>query len=182
MKTFFSLFLIALGVGLFFLYTDPQYQNIKQLQIESADYNQALNQSKVLLAQRQALNDQYDKIPQADLDRIGKLVPDSVDNVRLVIDINGIAAKRGLNIKGIRIQGGSTATGPSTTLGPDNNPFGSLSLAFTVTAPYDQFKGFLQDLEQSLRMVDVTALSFAASDKTADYDYSISLKTYWLKQ
>jgi len=180
MKAFFSLILIALAVGLFFLFTDPNYQHLKELQLQASDYNQALTQSKILLAQRQALSDQYDQIAPASLDRIKKLVPDSVDNVRLIIDINGIAARRGMTIKSIRIAGASGTT--QSALGPDNNPYGSISLTFAVTAPYDEFKQFLKDLEQSLRIVDITSLSFTSTDKGDQYNYSVTLRTYWLKQ
>jgi len=180
MKAFFALILIALGVGLFFVFTDPHYQNIKNLQLQAADYNQALTQSKVLLAQRQTLSDEYDQIDPTNLDRIAKLVPDSVDNVRLIIDINGIAARRGMTIKGIRIAGASGTS--DTSIGPDNNPYGSISLTFDVTAPYPEFKQFLEDLEQSLRIVDITSLSFTSSDKNDQYDYTVTLRTYWLKQ
>jgi len=180
MKALIALILIALGAGLFFGFTDPHYQHLKNLQLQAADYNQALSQSKILLAQRQALSDQYDQIDPTSLDRIKKLVPDSVDNVRLIIDINGIAARRGMTIKSIRIAGASGGTNQNA-IGPDNNPYGSISLTFSVTAPYDRFKQFLKDLEQSLRLVDITSLSFGSSDKSDQYDYSITLRTYWLK-
>lgn len=98
----------------------------------------------------------------------------------MIIDINGIAAKRGMTIRGIKIQSG-TAT-KQGAIGPDNNPYGSISLSFSVTAPYDTFKGFLRDLETSLRIVDVTSISFAATEKGDIYDYGVTMRTYWLRQ
>lgn len=181
MKTFFSLFLLAMGVGLFFFYTNDNYQQIKNLQAQAADYNQALSQSNSLLAQRNVLKKQYDQISPDDLDRLQKLVPDSVDDIRLIIDINGIAARRGMTIKNIKINGDETPSNGAIALGPDTAPYKSLVLSFGVSAPYAQFKGFLEDLEQSLRIVDVTALSFTPTDKSDVYDYSISIRTYWLK-
>jgi len=178
MKTIFSIILILLAGGIFFFYTNPQYENIKTLQAEASDYNTALTQSKTLIAERDTLKTQYDQIPAADLDRIQKLVPDSVDNVRLIIDINGIALNRGLTIRNIKITSGQSG---GTTLGPDESPYGSIDLSFTVTSSYNTFQQFLQDLESSLRIVDVDSLSFTATDKTDQYDYNVSLRTYWLK-
>lgn len=178
MKTIFSIILILLAGGLFYFYTNPQYQNVKALEVEQANYNTALTQSKKLIAQRQTLTDEYNQIPGADLDRIQKLVPNSVDNVRLIIDMNGIALNRGLTIRNIKISGGQSG---GATLGPDSNPYGSMELSFTVTASYDTFQQFLQDLEGSLRIVDVDSLSFTSTDKSDQYDYNVSLRTYWLK-
>jgi len=49
-----------------------------------------------------------------------------------------------------------------------------------VTGPYSSFKGFLVDLEQSLRLSDVTALNFRAAG--FDFDqYNMTLRTYWLR-
>ena len=54
-------------------------------------------------------------------------------------------------------------------------------MSFKVSAPYENFVKFMKDLEQSLRIVDVTALSFKANANNI-YDYSVSIKTYWLKK
>jgi Tfp pilus assembly protein PilO len=180
MKTLFSFVLIAASVALFVMFTNTHYQQIKALRAQAAEYDSALTQSKILLAQRDSLKKKYDEIPQENLDKLKKLAPDSVDNVRLVIDINGIAARRGMTIRNIKIQNGNA--GKSGNIGPDNNPYGSMLLSFSVTAPYDSFKGFLQDLERSLRIVDITSLSFNANDKGDVYDYGVTLRTYWLRQ
>jgi Tfp pilus assembly protein PilO len=179
MKTIISFILIIASVAIFIFYTNDHYGKVKELRIQADQYDKALTQSKQLLAQRDVLKKQYDAIPQENLDKLKKLVPDAVDNVRLIIDINGIASRRGMTIKGIKIQGNSSAK--SGSVGPDNNPYGSIILSFNVTAPYGAFKGFLQDLEKSLRIVDVTSLSFSATEKSDTYDYNVSLRTYWLR-
>ena len=179
MKTLFSFIIIALSAAIFGFYTNNHYQSIKTLRVQAAQYDKALTQSKLLLAQRDTLKKKYDEIPQESLDRLKKLAPDSVDNVRLIIDINGIAARRGMTIRNIKIQSGNA--GKQGAIGPDNNPYGSIILSFSVSAPYDSFRGFLQDLEKSLRIVDITSLGFTASDKGDVYDYNLALRTYWLR-
>ena len=181
MKTLFSLIIMAAAIGIFMFFTNDHFQNIKTLRTQAAEYDRALTQSKALLAQRDTLKQKYDSISQDNLDKIKKLAPDSVDNVRLIIDINGIATRRGMTIRGVKIQSGGSSTSKQGSLGPDNNPYGSIVLSFSVTAPYDVFKSFLKDLERSLRIVDVQTLAFTASDKTDVYDYSVTLKTYWLR-
>ncbi len=43
-----------------------------------------------------------------------------------------------------------------------------------------QFISLLQDLEANLRVMDVTHLSLTAND-SGTYDWSVELKTYWLR-
>ncbi len=179
MKTLFSFIIMIASVLIFAFYTNDHYQNIKDLRVQAAQYDKALTQSKLLLAQRDSLKKKYDEILPEDLEKIKKLAPDSVDNVRLIIDINGIAAKKDMTIRSIKIQ--NTAPSRQGAIGPDNNPYGSIQLSFSTTGPYEKFKDFMRSLEGSLRIVDVTSLAFTATDKNDVYDYSVSIRTYWLR-
>ena len=103
---------------------------------------------------------------------------DAVENVGLIIDINNIAAKYGMSIKNTRINGASSDKSNST--GPNSNKYGSITMSFVVSTTYENFLAFLSDLEASLRLVDVTSLSFSSAQQ-GRYDYNITLQTYWLK-
>ena len=65
-------------------------------------------------------------------------------------------------------------------VGASDTDYDSLILSFSVTGSYDTFRAFVESLEQSLRLVDIQSISFSATD-TGVYDYSIAVKTYWLK-
>ncbi len=180
MKSISSILLIVAAIAIFVMYTNPQYADIKVLQSQAADYNKALDQSKTLLAERDNLSKVYNQISPDSLDKLNKMVPSSVDNIRLVIDINGIAARRGLALKNISVDKADSAKTVST-LGPNASGYGSINLSFDVTAPYGTFIDLMKDLEQSLRLVDVNSVSFTSTDKGDTYDYSVSVRTYWLK-
>lgn len=179
MKNIFPTILIIVSIALFFLFTDGVYQDIKDINAKISNYDQALNNSRVILQKRDALAAQYKLFSAKDLDSLQKLLPDHVDNVQLILDINGIAKSQGMTLKGIKIDEGDAASS-GQVIGPSNNKYSSISVSFTVTAPYQNFLYFLSDLEESLRIVDVTNLSFKSSDNGV-YDYSVTIKTYWLK-
>ena len=180
MKFIFPIILLIASVGLFVVYVNPTYQHDQALSAEASDYNQALSKASELRARREELTQQYDAIDSSDIDRLTKLLPDSVDNVRLIININDIAEKYGMNIKDIQISEDNANSGE--TLGPNTQSYGTITLSFGITSTYENFEAFLKDLESSLRIVDVTSLSFSsASAKNDTYDYSVSLQTYWLK-
>ena len=92
--------------------------------------------------------------------------------------MENIAATHRLVLKNIKLE--ASAQTDSDKIGADNNKYGTIGLSFSVTATYDNFQNFLTDLEKSERLVDITDLSVNGTD-TGLYDFSVSVKTYWLK-
>ena len=184
MKSVFPILLIIAAIGLFVVVTNPQYQILKTTQSQVDSLSEALSKSQQILAKRSELQKEYNSFAQGDISSINKLLPDNVDNVQLVLDMNGVARNHGMVLRNIKIQNQSNPNNSSqtgqTALGPNNNPVGSIVFSFDVTGDYQNFSGFLKDLEQSLRIVDVTGISFKSSDKGV-YDYAVTVKTYWLK-
>lgn len=177
------IFLIIASVGIFYGYINPNYRgenvpmNIEKLMQERKKYTEALNNSNDLISVRNSLVEKSNMIPADNLERLKKLLPDHVDNARLIIDIDGIASKHGLNIRNLEI---GNDVGGQGELGPDNNPYGTITLKFNVIAPYDKFRTFVKDLEESLRIIDVVGISFNSTE-TGYYDYGVTIKTYWIK-
>lgn len=174
------LIIVAASIGLFYWYTNPQYQVVKELKAEAAQYDQALDNSKELLAVRDTLLSKYNTFRNEDLTRLQKLLPDTVDNVRLVLDLDTIASRYGMRINAVSVGTQGIEERSRTAVGPQDTPYGSVILTFQVATTYPTFIRFLQDLEQSLRLTDVVSITFAEprGDLT---EYRISLRTYWLK-
>lgn len=170
--------LLAASIGLFLGYIDPQYKEIKIQKAELAQYNDALEKSAELRKVRDELIQKDNGISRNNREKIKKMLPETVDNVRLILDMDSIASKFGLSIKNIKV--GETTPDSSDTFGPSGKKYGSIELSFSVTASYKNFLAFLQDLEQSLRIVDVVSLTVRSS-KADLYEYDVVLKTYWLK-
>lgn len=179
--------LILLSIGLFFMYIDPTYKNIQEIRLEQEKFDQALNKSKELQQTRDNLLIKYNKFLTSDLDRLKKLLPDNVDNVRLVLDIDKIASTYGMRIKDVSIDTGEDKN--AGTIGPSTTKYESVTLSFSLTSSYNNLIRFIRDLEKSLRIVDITEVSLTsevASGLNKEipqdlYQYNISLKTYWLK-
>ena len=177
--------LIIAAVGLFVMYTNPTYQNIKSLQTESEQYNTALTQSSQVRAQRDQLLARRNTFPATDVERLQRLLPDSVDNIRLIIDINNVAARYHLQVTNVSL---STLQGAAQGgVGNGTSSLGSVQISFSIAATYNDFQSFLQDLEHSLRIIDVESIRFSAGGssgtaKAAGIDsYTLTIKTYWLR-
>jgi len=182
MKFALPALLIIISVGLFFVFTDEAYQDAKTLEAEQARFDEALERSKELQAVRDALLSRYNTFSTNDLERIEKLLPDGIDVVRLILELDSIASQHGMRVDNISVQERASGTAQSGAIGlSDQLPYETVVISFSVTAEYDEFVSFMEDLETSLRIVDLQALSLNSSDDGSPYGYSISLKTYWLQ-
>lgn len=188
MKFLTPIILIVTAVGVFLFYTDSVYRKVaedpkeggvKQKKEYVAQLDKQLAQTREILRARGELSEQYKKISGRDLDNLNELLPDHVDNVKLVLDLNGIARNHGMTLRDIKVN--EEAPSKDAPVGPDKKPYSQILLSFEVTAPYENFVSFLEDLERSLRIVDVTALDFEANEKGV-YNYKVTIKTYWLKK
>ncbi len=174
--------LLVLAVGLFSFYTNPTFDRIKALRAEEGQFDQALDKSRELQAIRDQLLSRYNTFTTADILRLEKLLPDAVDNVRLALDLDNMAASHGARIRNVTVAGErrEPERGARPVIGAEERPYGSVILSFSVPMTYENFIAFLKDLEQSLRLVDVTQLAFVES-KGGVYDFSVGIRTYWLK-
>ncbi len=182
MKNIIASLLILASIGIFFGLIKPAYGNVLSLQSQIKTYDDALSQGNILQAKISADKQQLASFSQSDVDRLNKLIPDTIDNVKLIIDIKNIALQSGMLLKSINVSDTKDAVDQSGNP-TSNNPFGiqSVDLSFVVTSSYPNFVLFLQRLEQSLRLVDVRSVSFTPTDTSNVYDFSVTLRTYWLK-
>ncbi len=187
--------LIGISVALFFTYTNPLYGEISQLREQMDSYNHALDNSKALENERDKLTQKFNSITSDNLDKLKKLLPENVDNIRLILEIEKIATPYGMALKDVRysnndavsstpatVQGGTLATASSKN-------YGVWNLQFSTSGTYNNFLKFIKDLESNLRIVDISSVSFnsdsgtggVGTSSTGVYQYQISIKTYWLK-
>ena len=188
-KTLFSLGGIALAAGIFFLFAQPRYEGIRQVQAEISEYNQALERAAELQQLKQSLLSRYNAFNPSDIERLKKLLPDHVDNVRLVLDLDNLAAKHGLGLQNVVIstpQSGDDSQSAITAAIESTQKYDLLTLQFATEGTYSNFTAFLRDLETSLRIVDLVSLSLAQGSESPpggepSYRYDITFRTYWLK-
>lgn len=102
---FLPLFFVIVSGGLFFTYIDPTYKDVQVLQAENERFDQALQKSRELQAIRDQLLSRFNTFASSDRARLQKLLPDHIDNVRLILDIDTIAGGHGLSIEKFSFSG-----------------------------------------------------------------------------
>jgi len=187
--------LIGIAIAGFFMFTNPLYKNISEIRTQIVSYNEALDNSKALEAERDKLTQKYNSIDSENLAKLSKLLPDNVDNIRLILEIEKIASPYGMVLKDIKydtitkkdnttgevIQGGATVQS-------SRKDYGIWDLEFSTQGTYNNFVNFIKDLESNLRIIDISSIQFSSntgagldSSLSEVYKYGFKIKTYWLK-
>lgn len=183
--------MVSISALTFFFFTNPTYVEVKDLRSQQAEYNEALNNSKQLQAVREVLREKYNSFSQENINKIERLLPDNVDNIRLIIEIEDIADRHQMKLTNIKFDSKNTGDKEQTleevvALRSSNKDYGTFDLEFSTEGSYENFINFLADLEKSLRIVDINGLGFSVSDTTQTglnrgNKYDFKIKTYWLK-
>jgi hypothetical protein len=190
LKFFIPIFFLGGAAGLFFTFIDPQYKSLAPIQAEVASLDEALTKSEELQEIRDELGARRQEITLADEERLTRLLPDTIDTVRLILDIDAVARLHNLSIHNIIVESepsyGDPAESPSSRkkteeVVPINAelPYQTARMHFGVSASYEEFVSFIHDLERKLRLADIISLSLTTT-RPDIYDFEVSLETYWM--
>ncbi len=188
--------LIGLSITGFVVFVSPTMGEISTLKGQVLSYDKALDNSKSLDVEREKLTKKYNSIDPNNLAKLEKLLPDNVDNIRLILEVEKLASPYGMVLRDVKydtikkteedaqptevFQGGDTNT-------PAQNDYGTWDLEFSTEGSYTNFLNFLRDLESNLRIVDISSIQFSSTTGTGTttpvdvYKYGFKVKTYWMK-
>jgi Tfp pilus assembly protein PilO len=187
--------LIGASLAIFMVFINPLYQGISDLRAQVSSYDEALTNSKALENERDKLTQKFNSITASDLERIKKMLPENVDNIRLILEIEKIASPFGMALRDVRYNPTEDDT-PAPSGGIQASPtatakeYGVWDLEFSTTGSYTNFLNFIKALESNLRIVDIASVEFssetagaagAAPSVSSPYKYNFKIKTYWLK-
>ena len=175
MIRFFPIIGLVLAGVIALAYIEPTYSNkIIPTQAAIASSDQALAAAASFKAKENELAAAKNAILPEDLARLEKLLPSSVDNVAIILDLNALAARSGMVLSDIGV------TPPAEDQAALQGSIGSVDLTLTATGTYKAFRTFLSGIERSARMLDVIRVSVRGSD-TGVYAYSMTIRLYWLR-
>jgi hypothetical protein len=193
-KYILPIILIGVTIAGFFTFTSPYYEGVLLNREQVASYNEALSNSKALEAERDKLTQKYNSFDTEDLSKLHKLLPDNVDNIRLILEKEKIASPYGMVLKDVKYDAvnkdnATTQEGAAKVSKPSSNKdYGTWNLEFSTQGTYSNFVNFVKNLENNLRVVDISSIQFSSNADSGlspslseVYKYNFQIKTYWLK-
>jgi Tfp pilus assembly protein PilO len=191
-----AIIVILIALGIFFLYVSPTYYGaVAADAAQIAGYDSALAAAATYQTKVAQLTAQRDAIPAAELARLEQYLPGGVDNVQIILDLDALAARSGLQLANFGTTDSSLGTGsgtaaPAPVTGPSmggiqsqsktSSAIDSIDLTVSATGTYAALQTFLAGVEKSLRLIDLRSLTVKQSD-TGVYTYQMTLRLYWLK-
>jgi Tfp pilus assembly protein PilO len=167
-----------LALVLFFVYINPTYTgSVANSRDAIAQAQSALDAAERFKEKQNELAARKNSIAQSDLDRLDILLPDSVDNVGVILDLTALASRSGLQLASINV---AEVPKQSTQNDPSLGPTGSIDLTIVASGTYEGFRSFIAGIERSARILDITSLGVSGSD-TGVYSYSLTVRLYWLR-
>jgi len=191
-KIIISILALVVAAALFVGYTKPTYEKVKTIQQDITKFDEALEKARELQELKRGLLARYNTFTENNLSRLNRLLPDHVDNVRLVLDLDNLASRYGMAVQNVLISRGGGEDQTATVLGAlgaQVDSYDSLTMQFATVGTYSNFVRFLTDLESSLRIVDLVGLTIEPTSigqregglAEPLYEYNVAIRTYWLK-
>ena len=198
----FPVVLILVAIGLFFTYTSPTWSGpVAESKGIIRSYDSALAAAKEFQRKEAQLAMEREALPVEGLERLSALLPDNVNNIQLILDLDALAARAGVQLsdfsitegnsgqssveQGVMSPGGAgsapVAQSPNSGLELEStSPVDSLEITVTAVGTYTAFRNFLESAEKSLRLLDVVGLVIS-SDDSGVYTYDVTFRIYWLR-
>ncbi|PIR57884.1 MAG: hypothetical protein COU71_01690 [Parcubacteria group bacterium CG10_big_fil_rev_8_21_14_0_10_38_31] len=176
-KIIFSILFLGTAIVIFLGPAKHNWEDVKGLMLQKKDFNTALANSKELLATRDNLIKDYNEISDSDLIRLDRLVPSSVDKMKIVVEIESLIKKHGFSVKDIQVEVSSVNDKNNNKSEVKNDVFDAVYINISFSGAYRPLLSFISDIEKNLRIMEVENLSFV-SEEGDWYNYSMKIKTY----
>lgn len=170
--------ILTLSIGYVFAY--PSFNEISVLMDEKSKYENSLGLVADIENRKNELLTEFNKISDTDRKNIDSVLPNSLDFVRLISQIDLIAESQGILIDKVSSKDTDPSVGESIAEAAPATLYQSSRISFSFTAPYDQFNIFMNRLEKSLRILDIRSVKISTQENKPS-SYSVDFETYWLK-
>ena len=180
------LLIVILSSSVYILYVDATYKDIGRL-IGNADvlkgYIVDADNARTKL---DAIAEEYNSFPPVGVSRLDVLLPEKIDNVRFIIDLNEVAMRHGVQVLSPEVKM-SQSSGPESS----SLSFVPSEIKFKVVSTYNVFYEFLVDLERSLALRDVGSIKLKSIGEKSQvsnimkpeqmiYEYEVAIQSYSL--
>jgi hypothetical protein len=181
-KNLLNTLLLVASFALYYVVINPLYtgagsvwqpaQSIGALRASDDDYTETLRQAEELFKQAETLNKQYESVSSETKEKMKLMVPDTIDAVRMINEVNYIANQTGLTLGDLSYTQNTNATGPKATY----------SVSFSVKTTYTKFKELMANYETSLRLFQIQSVTFSVPEKQGELtNFQVKMETYHLK-
>lgn len=151
---------------------------------EKKQYQNVLNRVKEIEIKRENLLSEYNSISETEIDRLKKIVPEKVNSITLLNNLNALAARYNLVLKDYKVS--NSDSGSRDVVDTSSTPpYKTTTISLSMSGQYEQFLSFLNELESALSLIDVVNLNImpgiSRPGQSAQSDFTLEANTYSLR-
>lgn len=169
---------IIVSIAILYSFVLPKWEEVSVLRAEQSKYQDAIEKTTAIETKKNDLLAKFNEIKSEDRARIESLIPDNFDFVRLVSQIDGVGSRYGISIDKVQYREHDASVGNSIGEAQPPKIYRSASISFTFNSTYENFNKFMNDLEKSLRILDVKSIRISPTESGA-YSFDMEIDTYW---
>lgn len=175
-----NLLLLISSGALYYLVISPVYtgessgvfeipgDSIQALIKKEADYDATIQTAKDTVTLSKKIKKEYAVFDDATKEKMSIMVPDTINEVKLLNEITKMAILLGL---------------PIDNLGVKDTNGGEYNVYFTVETTYVEFKNFMSKFEKSARLYTLQSVSFPPGKRDEDIiKFTVALSTYYMNK
>lgn len=183
---------------LWFIY--PTYGEIKNLTQEIEAKEDTLEKKQKLIIDIEKLVNQYEDI-EGRVNKVFYALPNEAEISNVLVQLEALASENGMIFESSNFSKEQQIAQKKTT--SENNvasssdsktaiqqniieQIKSISVDISLIGSYENFKNYLKSLENNIRIMDITSVSFSSSSNSSEeeevsdnFSYSIQLKVYY---
>lgn len=202
-KVLQQLIVLGLSIGIVFLFIQPKFHELRELQVETTEYASAVARATEFNQLLSSLLNEIDAISQRDLEALETFLPLEINPIVVSRDLEQIATDNGMIINSITLREAEDANSTNRRLtsptyaqdtatassSASNAAYGQQLLTqqfdMSVTGSYASFKAFMRGIEANQYPLRVVSLSVgdvnsatAVSGNNAFISYTVTVETY----
>jgi hypothetical protein len=172
---------LIMAASIIYAFAYPTWGGVSALLNEKQKYNDSLIMVEEIENKKNQMLAEFNNISAADRKEIETILPNSMNFVRLISQIDAVAANYGISIDKITSKEIGSAAGDSIEESQiAQKKYQSGVIGFSFSAPYDKFELFIDDLEKSLRILDMKSFKLSVGEK-GQYSYDVEFGVHWFK-
>lgn len=178
----FLFFIIAVAV--FWVWTKPYLAETRKLVGEKKFFVSALADSKELQKTRDEMLNKFNMISPDNLLSLKKMIPENANETRLMVEVANIAQANGVLVEQLIV---NKAESKSESRNIDFSEertvkitdYKKIEIDMTLSSSYGAFHTFIDDLQDNLRLMDISSINFSSGDSAGIYSFNIKATTYY---
>jgi len=185
-KVIAPILFVLVAIGLYFTYIGPSIAKAMEYRALREQLSDVLASSEDLLKEKDMIQGKYKSISEEDVAILERIVPNSVDSVRFLIDVKKLTADTGfvitnfdLPLRDLRVP--DLEDEEKKRIGD----LGVTPLMVQFEGVYTDLRPFLTAIEASIDLIDVVGMeieNISKEDEDVKLRFNVYMNTYWINQ